>query len=364
MAYDALFTPLEIGAITAPNRVFMAPLTRNRAQPDGVPGDLAKTYYAQRASSGLIISEATQISEMGKGYINTPGIHTDAQIGKWREIVDAVHEAGGRIALQLWHVGRISHSSLLPGGAEPLAPSAVRANAQTFTENGFEDTSEPRAMTKPDIDQTVADYVAAAQNAREAGFDLVEVHGANGYLIDQFLRDGSNHREDEYGGTVENRVRFLKEVVEAVAGAIGPDRVGVRLAPTGAFNDMHDSDPETLFLHAVETLNPMGLAYLHVVEQFPGDDTSEDERAILKKVRAAWNGVFVSNGDYTAETGDARVKDGGEDAVAYGRVYIANPDLVERFAKDATLNEPDQSTFYGGGAEGYTDYPFLDDRAA
>ncbi len=364
MAHDALFSPLKIGAVTAPNRVFMAPLTRNRARPDGVPGEMAKTYYAQRASAGLIISEATQISEMGKGYINTPGLHTDAQTAAWREIVDDVHKAGGRIAMQLWHVGRISHTSLLPGSAQPLAPSAVRADAKTFTEAGFEDTSEPRAMTTDEIDQTVTDYVAAAKRAREAGFDLIEVHAANGYLIDQFLRDGSNKRDDAYGGSIENRVRFLKEVVEAVAEAIGADRVGVRLAPTGAFNDMSDSDPEGLFLHAVKTLDPLGLAYLHVVEQFPGATTSVAERTILDKVRASWSGVYVTNGDHSADSGEASIKAKRADAVAYGRPFIANPDLPERFAANAPLNEPDGSTFYGGGAEGYIDYPFLDKATA
>jgi len=363
MAFETLLSPLKLGAITAPNRVFMAPLTRNRALPDGVPAPLAKTYYAQRASAGLIISEATQVSAMAKGYKDTPGIHTDAQTEKWREIVDAVHEAGGRIALQLWHVGRISHSSLLPGGASPLAPSALRANAKTFTESGFEDTSAPRAMNKADIDQTIADFADGARRAREAGFDLVEVHAANGYLIDQFLRDGSNTREDAYGGSIENRVRFLKEVMEAVTAEVGADRVGVRLAPTGAFNDMADSDPKALFLHAVETLNPLGLAYLHVVEQFPGADTSVEERVILDAVREAWTGPYITNGDHTAASGEARIKENRADAVAYGRPFIANPDLPERFAKDAPLNTPDQATFYGGGAEGYTDYPFLDEAA-
>lgn len=364
MAHDALFSPLKIGAVTAPNRVFMAPLTRNRAHPDGVPGEMAKTYYTQRASAGLIISEASQISAMGKGYMNTPGIHTDAQSDAWREIVDSVHKAGGLIAMQLWHVGRISHSSLLPGGAQPLAPSALRAKAKTFTEAGFLDTSQPRAMTQADIDQTIADYAAAAERAREAGFDLVEVHAANGYLIDQFLRDGSNKREDGYGGSIENRVRFLKEVMEAIADAIGADRVGVRLAPTGGFNDMCDSDPERLFLHAVKTLDPMGLAYLHGVEQIPGAAAGAAERAILDKVRAAWSGVYIANGDYTAETGAARITGKHADAVAYGRPFIANPDLPERFARNAPLNEADGSTFYGGGAEGYIDYPALDEAAA
>ena len=256
MAHEALFSPVRIGAVDVTNRIFLAPLTRNRATPDGVPGPFLAEYYAQRASGGLLITEATQISPMGKGYINTPGIHSDAQIARWKEITDGVHALGGKIALQLWHVGRISHSSLLPGHAQPVSASGVRANAQTFIETGLVDTSQPRALSIEEIQATIADYAQAARNAITAGFDLVEVHAANGYLIDQFLRDGSNRRDDEYGGSAENRARFLREVVAAVVDAIGADRVGVRLSPTGQFNDMADSDPATTFTTAVERSMP------------------------------------------------------------------------------------------------------------
>lgn len=359
MAHEALFSPVRIGAVDVTNRIFLAPLTRNRATPDGVPGPFVAEYYAQRASGGLLITEATQISPMGKGYINTPGIHSDAQIARWKEITDGVHALGGKIALQLWHVGRISHSSLLPGHAQPVSASGVRANAQTFIETGLVDTSQPRALSIEEIQATIADYALAARNAIAAGFDLVEVHAANGYLIDQFLRDGSNRRDDEYGGSAENRVRFLREVVAAIVDAIGADRVGVRLSPTGQFNDMADSDPATTFTTAVEALNAFDLAYLHMVEEFPGVEGIENADAVLAAVRQTWDGFYVANGGYSAERAAAAVVDGHADAVAIGRDYIANPDLPERIRADAPLNEGDQATYYGGGAEGYTDYPAL-----
>ncbi len=361
--HEALFEPLQIGAVTAPNRVFMAPLTRNRADNDtDNPGELAKNYYRQRAGAGLIVTEATQISRQGKGYLATPGIYTDAHVAKWRDITGAVHEEGGRIALQLWHVGRISHVSLQPDGAQPVSASPVRAETQTFTADGFQDASEPRALETEEIPGLVADYAEAARRAREAGFDLVEVHGANGYLIDQFLRDGVNQRDDAYGGAIENRIRFLVEVVTAVAGEIGAERTGLRLSPFNRFNDISDSDPEPLFAAALDALNPLGLAYLHFVEAMPGAPLAPDEQAALKRLIARWDGVYLANGGYDAETGETAVKNGA-DAVAYGRPFIANPDLPRRFQLGAVLNEGDQATFYGGGAEGYIDYPFLSERA-
>ncbi|SES17626.1 N-ethylmaleimide reductase [Tranquillimonas rosea] len=355
-----LFQTARMGDLDLPNRVLMAPLTRNRAQSDGTPWDVSQTYYAQRASAGLIVSEATQISALGKGYVDTPGIHTEAHAEAWSKITDAVHANGGRIFLQLWHVGRISHVSLLPDGATPQAPSAVRANAQTFTQNGFEDTSEPHAMTEDEIADLIAQYRHAATLAKRAGFDGVEVHGANGYLLDQFLQDISNKRTDAYGGSVENRARLLSEVVDAVTEVWGSDRVGVRLSPLGQANDMGDSDPEALFGHVYGMLDRKRLAYLHVVEKFPGNDTDDASRALLERLRGLWSGFYIGNGDYTADSAATAIAKGHADAVTFGRDFIANPDLPERFRRGAELNPQDRDTFYGGDERGYTDYPFLD----
>lgn len=359
-----LFSNGTMGDIEIKNRVFMAPLTRNRALPNGTPSDMAATYYAQRASGGLLISEATQINEMGKGYINTPGIHSDDQIAKWSEITKAVHEKGGKIFMQLWHVGRISHTSLLPDGQAPLAPSAIRAEAQTFTEAGPTDVSEPRAMSIDDIKSTIEDYRIAAQNAKKAGFDGVEVHAANGYLIDQFLQDGSNKRDDNYGGSIENRARFLIDVLKEVTDIWGAGRVGVRLSPTGTFNGMSDSDPKATFSHVINELNQFNLAYLHMVEKFPGIDSSDEDQKIMTDLRALWNGFYIANGNYDRNSGTDVIASGYADAIAYGRPFIANPDLPQRLEQGAELNEPDQSTFYGGGAEGYIDYPTLNEQKA
>ena len=355
-----LFAPITIGAIEAPHRVLMAPLTRNRAHGDGTPKTMAIDYYRQRASAGLIITEATQVSPMGKGYIDTPGIHEATHIAAWRMITDAVHEAEGRIFLQLWHVGRISHTSLLPDGAQPLAPSAIRAKAQTFTENGFEDVSDPKAMSVDEIKATIDDYASATRAAMAAGFDGVEIHAANGYLIDQFIRSGSNHRDDDYGGSVENRLRFVFDVVDAVTDEIGADRTGIRLSPTGGFNDMSDANPGETFGHLATGLSEKKLAYLHVVEQF-GQELSHKDRAVIDHVRAHWDGVYIGNGDYDAASGAQRIGEGNADAIAFGRPFLANPDLPKRFAVNAPLNEPDRDTFYGGDEKGYTDYPFLEE---
>lgn len=359
-AANALFIPLTLGDITLPNRVLMAPLTRNRAHGDGTPNvGLAARYYAQRASAGLIISEATQISAMGKGYIDTPGIHTPAHVAAWRHITDAVHAAGGRIFIQLWHVGGISHTSLLPSGAAPVTPSGVHVDSQTFLADGFAPVSAPRALALSEIAGVVADYAAAAENARAAGFDGAEIHAANGYLIDQFLHDGTNRRDDAYGGSAENRARLLAEVTDAVTGVFGAGRTGVRLAPTGTYNGMTDSDPEATFATAIDVLNDRGLAFLHFVEGLPGVETSADDHALLDRLRRRWRGLFIANGGYDGDRAAAAVADGRADAVAFGRAFIANPDLPRRLLEGAALNKWDGDTFYGGDARGYTDYPSL-----
>lgn len=357
---DVLFRPLAAGALQLPNRVLMAPLTRNRSHPDGTPHEMAATYYRQRASAGLIVSEATQISAMGKGYKDTPGIYTDGHVEGWKPIVEAVHAAGGRIFCQLWHVGRISHVSLLPDGRQPVSSSAIRAKAQTFTANGFEDVSEPVALDLDGIAKTLDDYANAAKCAKAAGFDGIEVHSANGYLLDQFLQDGVNHRDDEYGGSIENRTRLLREVLDRVCDVFPADRVGVRLSPLGQANDMSDSDPEATFGAAYRLLNGRGLAYLHVIEQFFGRDSKEDDKALLRRLRGLFDGIYIGNGSYDADTARKAIAAGEVDAVTFGRPFIANPDLPERYRIGAELNTPNQDTFYGGGSEGYIDYPALD----
>src|SRR5271169_2947443 len=350
----SLYDPIVLGDMKLGNRVFMAPLTRNRATPDGVPGRWAATYYSQRASAGLIVTEATQISAMGKGYINAPGIHSQEQIAGWKPVVDAVHRSGGRIFLQLWHVGRISHSSLLPGNASPVAPSAIRARTQTVVQTGFVDVSEPRALSLAEIQRTIEDYGRAASNAKAAGFDGVEIHAANGYLIDQFLRSKSNLRTDTYGGSAANRARFLGEVVEAVLNVWEPGRVGVRISPLGTFNDMGDANPEETFARVVDVLNGHRPEYLHVVEDTIPADCKAD---FFRRLRSAWKGIYVANGGYDAERGERVVSDGSADAVAYGRLFLANPDLPTRVSRRGPLNVPETKSFYGGDARGYIDYP-------
>lgn len=351
-----LFQPLQLGSLTLPNRIVMAPLTRNRAdRATDAPHELNARYYAQRASAGLLISEASQISREGQGYVWTPGIYTPEQIAGWRKVTDAVHAAGGRIVIQLWHVGRISHTALQESGAAPVAPSAVRANAQTFIESGFVEVSEPRELRLDEIPRVVADYEQAARNAKAAGFDGVEIHAANGYLLAQFLSDSANRRTDAYGGSIENRARLVVEVADAVLKVWEPGRVGIRLSP-GPVQDAFDSDPAALYGHLVRELDRRTLAYVHVIEApVEGLDYGE--------LRRAFRGVYIANGGYTRERAVQAVEAGRADAVAFGRPFIANPDLVERLRRDAPLNEPDRATFYGGGPEGYVDYPTLD-RAA
>jgi N-ethylmaleimide reductase len=360
-----LYEPLDLGGLRLSNRVFMAPLTRNRALPDGAPGPWAETYYRQRASAGLIVTEATQISPTGKGYINTPGIYAPEHVAGWRKIVDAVHGVGGHIFLQLWHVGRISHTSLQPDQQAPVAPSAVQARAKTVTEAGFVDVSPPRALTLEEIKGVIEDYGRAAASAKAAGFDGVEIHAANGYLIDQFLQSGSNHRTDDYGGPPANRIRFLREVVQTVLAHWAPSRVGVRLSPCGTFNDMIDADPAGTFLAAVDALAPLGLGYLHLVEASPGDaPASPDFQSLFDEMRRRWPALLVANGGYDGVSGEAGVRRGEADAIAYGRAFIANPDLPIRLERGLPLNEPDQVTFYGGNEHGYIDYPAWEPQSA
>jgi len=356
-----LFTPIAIGPLTLPNRIVMAPMTRNRAEPGNVPGELCRAYYLQRASAGLIISEGAQISPEGQGYPVTPGIHDAAQVAGWRRVTDAVHAAGGRMFLQLWHVGRVSHPSFQPDGAAPVAPSAIKPAGQAFTFDGLQDFVTPRALATDEIPGIISQYRDAARNALEAGFDGVEIHGANGYLLDQFLRDGSNQRSDRYGGSLENRTRLLLEVTEAVCGVWGADRVGVRLSPLQPFNDMRDSDPQATFSHAVAALNAFDLAYLHITEMGAENPGAAGPAFDLLELRRLWKGIYMTNAGYTKDKANAAIAAGAADLVAFGVPFIANPDLVARFAQDAPLNSADEATFYGGGAEGYLDYPSLDD---
>lgn len=366
MSQPDLFTPVRLGALELPNRILMAPMTRNRAGAGNVPTPLMAEYYAQRASAGLLISEATQVSPEGQGYPNTPGIHSDAQAEGWARIAQAVHDRGGRIAVQLWHVGRVSHTVFQPGGALPVAPSAIAAAGQGYTPSGLQDYPTPRALETEEIPGIVRAYAEGARRAIAAGIDAVEIHAANGYLIDQFLRSGTNRRSDAYGGSVVNRARFLVEVTEAVVAAVGAGRVGVRLSPTGSFNDMRDSDPLTTFGHAVERLTPYGLAFLHVIEGLPGSmmAPAEGTQPVARELRRIFKGPFVLNGGYSQEAANAVLAEGAADAVSFGVPFIANPDLPARFRRNAPLAEADRATFYGGTERGYTDYPALATAAA
>jgi N-ethylmaleimide reductase len=362
-----LFDPIDLGAIHLKNRIVMAPLTRSRAIEGEVPNPLAVEYYAQRASVGLIISEATQISQSGQGYPNTPGIFTEAQVAGWKSITEAVHAKGGRIVAQLWHVGRVSIPDYQPDGGQAVAPSAIAAvgNAmrRDFSMTPFE---TPRALTVDEIQGIVGDYVHAAEQARKAGFDGVEIHAANGYLIDQFLKDGSNQRDDRYGGSVENRARFMLEITTAVVAAIGADRVGIRLSPSNGANGTIDSDPASIFLYAAAALKPFGLAYLHLIEGEPDTPMSIKNGApqLAAQIREAFSGPLMLNGGLTRELAEKALAEGRADLISSGVPVLSNPDLVERWKRNAALNAPDYATFYGGGAKGYTDYPFLETAEA
>ncbi|MBS7538635.1 alkene reductase [Ancylobacter lacus] len=360
MTTPSLFDPYQLGGITLANRLVMAPLTRNRAGEGLVPTPLMAEYYGQRAGAGLIITEATQISATAQGYQDTPGCYTPEQVAGWRRVTDAVHAKGGRIFVQLWHVGRVSHRSLQPEGAAPLAPSAVQANTKTYVNNAFAPTDEPRALTLEEIPGVVADFAHAARCAIEAGFDGVEIHGANGYLVDQFLRDGANKRTDAYGGSIENRTRFLKEVVEAVIGAIGAERTGIRLSPVTPANDLSDSNPQALFSHVVDVLETLKPVYIHMIEGATGGPRDIAPEFDFAALRARFSGTWMVNNGYDRAMAEAAIASGAADLVAFGKAFISTPDLVERLRRGAPLNELDTAHLYGGGAQGYTDYPTLD----
>lgn len=353
-----LFEPFELGTLQLPNRVVMAPMTRSRAV-GTVPTALMAQYYAQRASAGLIITEATQVSAGAQGYPDTPGLHTAQQVAAWRPVTDAVHAAGGRIFVQLWHVGRISHSSY-HGGELPVAPSALRPTGQLFTQAGMVEFETPRALETGEIPGIVADFRQAAVNALEAGFDGVEIHGANGYLLDQFLQSGTNHRTDRYGGSIENRARLLLEVVQAVTEAIGRERVGVRLSPGGVFGDMSDADPVATTEYVGRALDALSPVYVHVVDASqdapPQGMAGHSPTALL---RSTFRGTVITAGGYDRERAEQTLEDGQADLIGFARAYIANPDLVERLREKTPLAEPDRATMYGGGAQGYTSYPTL-----
>ena len=356
MSEPLLFQPYQLGEITLANRVVMAPLTRNRAAAGLVPSPFAAEYYAQRASAGLIIAEATQISAQAQGYQDTPGIYTDEQVAGWRKVTDAVHAKGGKIFLQIWHTGRVSHVSVQPGGLAPVAPSAIRAETKTFVGNTFADGSEPRARELDEIPGIIADFRHAAANAIRAGFDGVEVHGANGYLLEQFAKDGANQRQDEYGGSIENRARLLLEVTAAVAEEIGAARTGVRISPVSPANGIADSDPQPLYDHIVAGLNKIGPVYLHVIEGATGGprDVAPFDFGALRK---QFNGTYIANNGYGGETAEQAVESGAADLIAFGHDYVANPDLVARLKAGVPFAQLNRETLYGGGAEGYTDYP-------
>ena len=352
-----LFSPITLGSISLKNRIIMAPLTRSRAPKDsGVPQPMNVTYYEQRATAGLIVTEATPISAMGHGYPFLPGIYTDEQIAGWKKVVDAVHAKGSKMVLQLWHVGRISHPSLLPNHVLPVAPSAIKPAGQLYTYEGMVDFVEPRALDANELPALVADYVHATQCALAAGFDGVEIHSANGYLLDQFLRDSTNKRTDNYGGSFENRARLLMEVTKAVVAVAGSDKVGIRLSPINPFNDISDSDPQALFNYVVAELNQFNLAYLHVIEGDVGGKAQAFDFVALRKI---FKNAYMANLGYDKARGNAAIASGHADCVAFGVPFLANPDLVERYRTDAPLNAADEATFYGGNEKGYTDYPFL-----
>lgn len=353
-----LFSRLQMGNHTLKNRIIMAPLTRCRAVEEHAANDLMATYYAQRASAGLIITEATHVSEMGIGYPCTPGIHTQHQIESWKKVTEAVHAKGGKIFMQIWHVGRVSHPSFL-GGSLPVAPSAIAPKGEHYTFEGMKPFETPRPLEISEISEIVSQFAQAAKNAMAAGFDGVEIHGANGYLLDQFLRDGTNKRTDAYGGSIEKRFRFLREVVESVTDAIGHGNVGVRIAPSGTFNDMSDSNPLTHFQYVCEELNAYNLAYLHVVDALEGDIRHGANVVDLAVLRKAYKGVLITCGGYDKERAEKAIADNLADAVAFGMLFISNPDLPKRFERDATLNEVDETTIYTQDEKGYTDYPAL-----
>jgi N-ethylmaleimide reductase len=354
-----LFEPYKLGPITLPNRLVMAPLTRNRAVPPGmVPSSLAIDYYGQRASAGLLVTEATQISQQGQGYQDTPGIYSKEQVEGWKKVTDRVHDRGGRIFVQLWHVGRISHVSLQPNSGKPVAPSAIRAKTKTFVNGTFADVSEPRALELSEIAGIIDGFKRGAANALAAGFDGVEIHGANGYLLDQFAKDGTNKRTDAYGGSIENRAKLMLEVSKAVTAEVGSERTGIRISPVTPANDVSDSNPQPLFDYIVDGLEALKLVYIHVIEGATGGprDIAPFDYASLRK---RFTRAYIANNGYDFELASKQLAANAADLIAFGKPFISNPDLVERLKKGAPLNEWDKATFYGGGAKGYTDYPAL-----
>ena len=369
----SIFNPIKFGDIELANRIAMAPLTRNRS-PKAIPNNLNVTYYEQRATAGLIITEGTPVSQQGQGYADVPGLYLDAAVDGWKKVTEAVHRKGGKIVTQIWHVGRVSHTSLQPNGGAPVAPSAINAGGKTYIINpdgsgAFADTSDPRALELSEIPGIVADFAKGARAAIDAGFDGVEIHGANGYLIDQFMKNGANHRTDEYGGSIENRARFVLEVVDAVAKEIGAGRVGIRLSPVTPGNGISDTNPQELFNYVIEKLGTRGLAFIHVIEGATGGDRNfyqgdkpfdyQELKDIYRK--AGGTGGWLVNNGYDGDSAKQAVESGYADAVAFGKLFIANPDLVQRFKDGATtFNELDKATLYGGGAKGYTDYPALE----
>ena len=363
-----LFTPARLGPYILKHRVVMAPLTRMRSDSGDRPSSLMVEYYSQRASDGgLIVAEATPVSRQGYGYAKAPGIYSDEQIPGWRRVVDAVHAKGGRIFLQLWHVGRQSHPDLQPGGAAPVAPSAIRAEGYAYSDKGEVEFTTPRSLELHEIPRIIADFRRGAERALEAGFDGVEIHGANGYLPDQFLQDGSNIRTDEYGGSVENRARFLLQVTEAVVSVWRGDRVGVRIAPSGMYGSMRDSDPERTFGYVAEQMNRFGLAYLHIIEpRIKGTELirTGQEPIAAQHLRPKFTGTIIAAGGFTKQSAEAILEAGHADLVAFGRLFISNPDLPNRFRIGAPLSNYDRSTFYGGDERGYTDYSHLRETAA
>ena len=356
---ETLFQPYALGPTPLANRIVMAPLTRNRALPGNVPGPMTVTYYTQRASAGLIITEASPVCAEGHGYPRTPGIHSTEQIVGWRAVTDAVHAAGGKIFMQLWHVGRISHPSLQPNGAAPVAPSALKPAGQVWTGNGLADYVTPRALELAEISSLVETYRQGAVNARDAGFDGVEIHGANGYLLDQFLRSSTNLRTDAYGGSLANRARLMLEVTEAVCSVWGGERVGIRLSPENSFNDIHDEHPKASFEYVATELNRFGLAYLHVLEGEVGVPAKADASFDYAALRACFKGPYMANNGYDRQRAIAAIAGGSADLIAFGRHFISNPDLPARLKSGAAIVDPDTKTLYAGEAHGYIDYPAL-----
>lgn len=359
-----LFSPVEMGPLNLKNRIVMAPLTRSRAGEGDIPGPLNAQYYAQRATAGLIISEATQISQQGKGYAFTPGIYSKEQVEGWKLVTSAVHGNGGLIFAQLWHVGRISHPDLQANGELPVAPSAIKPDGQAFTENGFKPHVTPRALETSEIPGILAQYVNAAQCARDAGFDGVEIHGANGYLLDQFLRDSTNQRTDEYGGSLENRARLMLEVVEAVCKVWSSDRVGIRLAPTSHANDIADSHPFETFSYVVEKLNQFNIAYIHCIEGETIGPRDIPADFSFKKLRELFKGFYIANNGYDLALAEKARRENLADLVCFGRLFISNPDLVKRLETGGPLRQAAKEAWYGGGAEGYTDFKTLANEEA